>query len=216
MPRRAEDTRHKLIRAAEELFAERGVGAASLREINRHAGQRNATALQYHFVNRAGLVSAVLAKHRDDVESRRHAMLDRYDAAPADLRALAAALVVPEAEKLEDPDGGPEYLRIMAQLLQRPDFPFDPSAPHSPHRSIHRWRHLVARWVPELAIQQLHRRFAAIRIMYVELGRRAETPRRRDHRLFVSHLIDLITAILAAPVSAETDALVRDRRAPRA
>ncbi len=210
--RGSEDTRLKLIRAAEELFSEYGIGAVSLRQINRHAGQRNATALQYHFGTRGALVAAILARHRADVEPRRHALLDRFEADGGDLRALAFALVVPEASKLTDRDGGCAYLRIIAELVQRPDRPLDPSDPESPQESIHRWRRLVADWIPELAVRRLHRRFSAIRILFTELGRRAQDPERRDHELFVSHLVDLIAAILAAPVSEETERLLKGRR----
>ena len=58
-----ETTRRQLVSAAETLFAERGIEGVSLREINAAAGMRNATALQYHFHDRYGLVKAVLAKH---------------------------------------------------------------------------------------------------------------------------------------------------------
>ena len=43
------DTRDQIIRAAEELFAARGIDSVSLREINRAAGQSNTGAVQYHF-----------------------------------------------------------------------------------------------------------------------------------------------------------------------
>src|SRR5215831_7778663 len=96
----------RLITAAEQLFAARGIDAVSLREINRAAGARNAVAVQYHFEDRDGVLLAVLQKHRPDVEARRHAMLDQYEAdGAADLRRLAAALVRPWAAKLADPDG---------------------------------------------------------------------------------------------------------------
>ena len=72
MPRNADETRAQLIRAAERLFAERGVEAVSLREINRGADQRNATALQYHFEDRDGLVRAILGKHELAIETNRH------------------------------------------------------------------------------------------------------------------------------------------------
>src|SRR5690348_15673441 len=96
----AETTVRRLVDAAERLFAERGIDAVSLREINAAAGQRNSTALQYHFGDRAGLLKAVLAKHRPEIEARRHQLLDEYEARgplpQADaLRSLAAALVRP-------------------------------------------------------------------------------------------------------------------------
>ena len=118
MPRNADDTRAQLIRAAERLFAERGVDSVSLREINREADQRNATALQYHFGDRQGLIRSILAKHELMVESSRNQMLDEIekDGEP-DLGCFAAALVLPAAEKLSDRDGGRAYLRIVGELI---------------------------------------------------------------------------------------------------
>ena len=79
MSRSPEATRARLITAAEQLFAARGIDAVSLREINRAAGARNAIAVQYHFDDRAGVLRAILGKHRPDVEARRHAMLGPFD-----------------------------------------------------------------------------------------------------------------------------------------
>ena len=107
------DTRDQIIRAAEALFAARGIDGVSLREINRAAGQSNTGAVQYHFGDRDGLVLAIIGKHRRDTEPRRHALLDMYeDAGVDDLRALASALVAPAAAKLGDPDGGRDYLQV--------------------------------------------------------------------------------------------------------
>jgi AcrR family transcriptional regulator len=205
----------RLITAAEQLFAARGIDAVSLREINRASGARNSIAVQYHFEDRAGVVRAVLEKHRPDIEARRHAMLDQYeaDAAP-NLRRLAAALVRPLASKLADLDGGPEYLQIHAELINRPRPPVDDAAAPDPRDSIQRWRSLVEPLLGEDAIR-LHRRFAAMRLTAAELGRRASTAPHTDDRLFVSHLIDLVTAVLAAPVSDETHRLADDRDSAR-
>jgi AcrR family transcriptional regulator len=217
-----EGTRAQLVAAAEQLFAERGIEGVSLREINAAAGQRNSTALQYHFADRAGLVRAVLAKHHRDVEAARHALLDQYEAGPDDgpeadrLRVLAGALVRPLAAKLADPDGGRAYLRVFAQVVNRPDFPGSELASSPGTASIERWRRLVAPVLPEVALDRLHRRFTAIRITAVELARRAEQPPRRDDRLFTSHLVDLVAALLDAPLSAETDRLLAEQSRRRA
>jgi len=213
--KRSQDTTQvRLISAAEQLFAARGIDAVSLREINRASGARNAIAVQYHFEDRAGVVRAVLQKHRPDIDARRHAMLDQYEAdATPDLRRLAAALVRPLAAKLADLDGGPEYLQIHAELINRPRSPVDGAAA-DPHDSIHRWRTLVEPLLGEDAIR-LHRRFTAMRLAAGELGRRASTAPHTDDRLFVSHLIDLVTAVLAAPVSEETLRLADDRDSAR-
>ena len=205
----------RLITAAEQLFAARGIDAVSLREINRASGARNSIAVQYHFEDRAGVVRAVLEKHRPDIEARRHAMLDQYEAdATPDLRRLAAALVRPLAAKLADLDGGPEYLQIHAELINRPRPPVDATAATDPRDSIQRWRSVVEPLLGEDAIR-LHRRFTAMRLAAAELGRRATTAPHTDDRLFVSHLIDLVTAVLAAPVSDETVRLADDRDTAR-
>jgi AcrR family transcriptional regulator len=212
MPRNADETRAQLIRAAERLFAERGVEAVSLREINREADQRNTTALQYHFEDRDGLVRAILGKHELAIEASRHALLDKIDADDqSDLHRLAAALVHPAAEKLSDRDGGRAYLRIVAQLINRPLARVDPIAIEDSASSLHRWRTMVEPRMSALAVDPLHSRFTARRIMFVELARRAESPRRKDDRLFASHLIDLVTAILGAPISEETRRLIAER-----
>ncbi len=67
------------------------------------------------------MLRAILTKHLVDVDARRHALLDQCEADGAgDLRAMTAALVMPLAAKLADPDGGPAFLQIYAELLNRP------------------------------------------------------------------------------------------------
>ncbi len=171
----ADGTRRRLIRAAEKLFAERGIDGVSLREINRASGARNAVAVQYHFEDRAGVVRAVVAKHRPDVEASRHARLDAYEAAGLDdLWELSGALVRPLASKLADPDGGADYLRIHAELVNRTTGAMDrwADAPADPNDSIQRWRVLVGPFLGEDA-ERLHRRFTVIRFAAAEIGRRA-------------------------------------------
>ena len=196
-----------LIRAAERLFAERGSDAVSLREITAAAGATNASAVQYHFGGRRGLLGALMAKHEADIEVRRHEMLDAYEALPApDVRTLAAALVEPLAAELTV-DGGPGYLQLFADLLNGPNPSFDPSTFDDRTRSLGRWRALALPLLtPEAA--RLHRRFDALRFTVGELARRARTGR-KDHRLFTSQLTDLVTGLLLAPVSDDTRRLLR-------
>ena len=211
MARSAEATRAALVSAAERLFAAQGIDRVSLREINRASGARNAVALQYHFEDRGGIVRAVMAKHYPHVDNERHRLLDGYEADRADdLRRLGEALVLPSATKLSDPDGGREYLQISAELLNRPRPRPVEEAPEDSSDSINRWRALVEPFLGQDATR-LHRRFTAIRFSAAELGRRAASGPHRDDRLFVSQLVDLVVALLLAPVSPSTAALADDR-----
>lgn len=226
--RKAGDTRAALIRAAEELFAAKGVDGVSLNEIKRAAGQRNAMALQYHFGDRAGLLRAVLDKHLPAVDARREVLLQLYEdsgggavgedgSAGADsgagaagaLRSLAAALVLPAAAKLTDPDGGRAFLQIVAELLNRPEPLVE--AVVTDGSSIHPWRRLVEPLLAPESTAVFHTRFTAMRFCHAELAARAAARPRRDDRLFTSRLVDLVTALLAAPVSEQTARLLHER-----
>lgn len=203
-------TRDRIVSAAEELFAERGIGAVSLREINRAAGARSAVAVQYHFDDRSGVLRAILAKHRPTVDTARHAVLDHLEATGSPgLRELVGALVRPLAAKLADPDGGPQYLQINAELTNRPRPQVDPAV-GDPADSMQRWRAAVEPHLDPAAVT-LHRRFAAIRFSAVELGRRAATAPHTDDRLFTEQLVDLTCGLLAAPLSDETRRLAEER-----
>ncbi len=209
----AAETRAKLLSAAEQLFAERGVDAVSLREISRAAGARNVIAVQYHFDDRAGVLAAILAKHLPDVDARRHALLDEIEAAGEPVaRAVAGALVRPLAAKLADPDGGPQFLQVHAELLNRPTP--EVRAADGRFRSLKRWRE-VAEPLLDHDARRLHRRLTAIVYTAVELARRARSAPHTDDRLFTSYLVDVVAAILAAPVSAETVRLADERDAAR-
>ena len=215
-----DSTRDRLIRAAETLFAAQGISSVSLREINRAAGAKNAVAVQYHFNDRAGVLRAIMAKHWPAIHAARHAMLDEYEAnGVADLRALSAALVRPLAAKLADDEGGPEFLQIYAELINLPqtateERPPDDATGGVPADSVQRWRRMVEPFLGEDATR-LHRRFTVMRFAAAELGRRASTGPHVDDRLFVSHLIDLVTALLLAPTSEQTLRLADARDASR-
>lgn len=203
----ASDVADALIRAAEQLFAERGSDAVSLRDITSASGATNASAVQYHFGDRRGLVRAVLAKHEAEVERRRHELLDTYDHRTApNVRALAAALVEPLAAELVC-DGGVGYLQLVSDLYNRPNPTFDPASFEDRTHSIHRWRAAAALALTPEAVR-LHRRFDALRFTVSELARRGRSGA-TDHRLFTSQLIDLVGALLMTPVSDETRGFLR-------
>ncbi|MFI1379755.1 TetR/AcrR family transcriptional regulator [Embleya sp. NPDC020886] len=107
MPRDATTTRNRIIDAAEQVFAEQGVGESNLRDIHRLAGQANKSALHYHFGTRDRLLDAVMERHHAHVDPLRAALVERLRAAPAppDIPAVLDALVAPLAAQLGTPSG---------------------------------------------------------------------------------------------------------------
>lgn len=114
----ASDTRDRLLDVAEERFARSGFAAVTTREIVEAAGQRNTSAVSYHFGSRDGLVSAILARRGGPIDHERGRLRNALDATELNLRSLVGCLVQPYAAMLDDP-GGRSYLRIVAQLRGR-------------------------------------------------------------------------------------------------
>src|SRR5260370_14085606 len=118
----ARDSRERLILAAERLFAERGIDGVSLREINKAAGQKNVSGLQYHFGTKKDLLAAVFSHRVPGIEVRRRAMLKelRQSGSASDLREILKAMVTPFAEQLNSGGNERAYVRFVAKLYSHP------------------------------------------------------------------------------------------------
>lgn len=123
----ADETRRRLLRAAEELFADEGVDGARTRDITERAGQANSSALHYHFGSRDGLLQAILRQHKERVEAALGTGLaadeapDEAGGAVAVLTPLVRAYVCAEASELGH-DSGRDCLRIVGQLAHETGF----------------------------------------------------------------------------------------------
>jgi len=113
------ETSSELVDAAERLFAEQGVANVALTQIVAVSGQKNRSALHYHFGSRGGVLAAVMDRRLAAINARRHALLEALPpGAPARdiLRADIAALVL---AAVEEPWGG-AYVSILAQVRFHP------------------------------------------------------------------------------------------------
>ena len=109
------DTREKLLDAAERLFAERGINNVSLAEIVRAAGQRNVSAIHYHFGSREAVLQAILERHVPVLRERRLELLAEASTRD-DARSAAEALVRPVMEFAQLGWRERAYLQIGAEL----------------------------------------------------------------------------------------------------
>lgn len=205
-------TRLALMRAAERLMAERGIDAVSLREVSAAAGQLNNSAVLYHFGSRDALIDAILERHSLPIHVRWASQLDFIDRQEGvELRPLVEMLVVEVANKLDDDDGGWEYLSICGQLLLTPYKPLvERAAGNTP--TVQR---LVGKMLPYYTVppEILPLRFERlVSVLYTSLlgFRRAErsgtVPVSRQ--VFTSELVDAIVALVTQPFSPQTLALL--------
>ncbi|MFE3222026.1 TetR family transcriptional regulator [Nocardia sp. NPDC059228] len=109
------EARERIILAAEQLIAERGQ-AVPLRDIAAAAGQRNNSAIQYHFGSRDGLIEAVVEHRLATLEVRRLELLaEQAGTGATGVHDLLEALVIPMLE-LSDRHGINHYARFLEQI----------------------------------------------------------------------------------------------------
>ena len=114
MPRNSSDTKARLLDHAEKMFAEDGIFAVTNRQITEAAGQKNESALNYHFGTRNELISTLLTRRGKDLDKIRAELLAHLGDNPT-TRELVQLLVEVYASCLHT-ESGCDYLRIVDQL----------------------------------------------------------------------------------------------------
>lgn len=191
-------TKDSLIRAGERLFARKGIHGAQVRELNELAGQRNASALHYHFGSRQGLLLAIVERHSSVVDAERARRLGALDDT-AGVRDLVDVVVAPLASRLRSP-AGRDYLRIVPQLLDGRE--------GSPPALADAFGRLVVQ-LGGLPVDLRSERLGAMLLAATTLlAVRAVTVERRTkprlaHDVFVANLVDMATAMLLAPIGTD-------------
>ncbi|MDV9188124.1 TetR family transcriptional regulator [Streptomyces sp. SR27] len=196
------ETRDRLIRAAEEIFAAQGVDGAQLRDVVARAGQANPSAVQYHFGSRAGLLDAVMAGRQARTES---VLAPLLAVAADEPRALVEALVTAEASELRT-DRGRRCLRISAQLSHESGV--RARTPHPTLAGTDYWRlieriadRLAADGLPEpLLLERLDLALTVVGAAMADRARQylAGTEPLTGEALFLADLVETTTALLRA------------------
>lgn len=156
----SQETKQRLLDAAESLFSERGIRDTSLRAITRKA-KANLAAVNYHFGSKEALIRAVLDRRLEPLNRERLERLERYEeaagaAGPA-VEEILEALVTPAFQL-----GHPES-QGFAALLGRLHFEQDEAIldlmVDSFREVQQRFLQALRRALPELSPRQLAFRF---------------------------------------------------------
>lgn len=197
MARDGAETRDRLVTAAQRLYADHGIWRTTSRQIIDAAGQRNVSAIAYHFGSREGLLREILNRHGVPLDDDRGSL--HSEATEDSAREVVRCLTLPLAAKLHSADGRC-YLRILNQLAgyidmtARTEFiagnlarlldSLEDGLGHLPE-PIRRER------VDSMVLLMLS--VFARRASRLEVGDVAAT-----HEEFVANLIDMLTALLEA------------------
>ena len=213
-----------MILAAERLFAERGLASVSAREIAAAAGQRNTSAVAYHFGSRDGLVDAIFDYRMARIDEQRRAMLAELERTTppgekVELRRVAETIIVPLAATLGHEDGVSWYLRFIQQAVFTGGVDVFADSRANITRGL---RNATTRVLLHLAHLPLPLRHLRVRraIQMASDGLAWQEQLLADGTaavptaLVVADLVDTVVAALEAPVSPATAAAL-DRSGPQ-
>ncbi|CAM2793773.1 helix-turn-helix domain-containing protein [Prescottella defluvii] len=191
-----------MIEAAEQIIAERGMPALTLKDVQIAANQSNKSAAKYHFGSREGLIEALVELRMSPVNARRQELLDEIErlGAPPTVRQVVEALVRPlAAETLGRP--GSRYARFLVQGL------FDPALADTiqkhlraeTYRSVH---HMLVGLCPVPGDVAKWRADKVATLGMTTLAAHEGRDRtQRQTAAIVADLVDTCVAILEAPTS---------------
>ncbi|QKW33713.1 helix-turn-helix transcriptional regulator [Actinomadura sp. NAK00032] len=210
------DTRARLIDVAERLFAEYGIEAVSLRMVGTEAGQRNNSAVLYHFGSKDGLIAAIIDVRSAPVDARRAELAAalRAGGGPPDPAELIGLLLQPLVETIGATGERTWYLRFLANVMDhpmfeapwRPDASRPPGAPARPDPPA--MRHLRVEWrrlLPDLPDAEFERRtrwtmIAAFRLLADYERQRSAAPAAAPPAgQVVADLTRMLLALMQAP-----------------
>jgi AcrR family transcriptional regulator len=219
----SERTREQLILAGERLFAQGGLDNVSLRQINNAAGQRNSSAAHYHFGSKEALVKAIHEYRGGRINERRHTRLARLSTQEREqVRPLIEALVYPIVAEIEETEGGGNFIMFLSQLYSNPALDLMSMWRSHLGESVGAVYQQLRAVLPEIPEEVAGMRFGLMWVAMINtladrqrltVTRPGETAMARALPvLFVSNLIDMLCGAAAAPLSAETQAEVRELR----
>ena len=194
MPRDSTDTKTRLLNHAEKMFAEDGVFAVTNRQITEAAGQKNESALDYHFGTRNELIIALLSRRGSELDTIRGELLAHHDDNPT-TRELLQLLVEVYASCLHS-ENGRAYLRIVDQLRGwMTDWSSTSSFEDAHLKYILDLLQKETDSQRLLAMMMLMTAMTASRAQLVSDGR--ELP--NTHEQYIETLTDMLTGVLLGP-----------------
>jgi AcrR family transcriptional regulator len=213
---RSKTTQTALMRAAEKLIAARGIENVSIRDIVSAAGQKNESALQYHFKSFTGLIDAIRAHRSEQTQAKRAQLLaDLLAHTPTpSLRQVCTMMVQPVFELAQDNVEFRRYIKAFGhELVLTETSPLSKATAHGAGGpSGQQMAHLLREALPHLdANAYLGRMEAAVRLCSASMyhqARQKNAFRGDQADLFLYNLIDGLVGLLGAPISTETKALI--------
>jgi AcrR family transcriptional regulator len=212
---RSDATKKAIMRAAEKLIAQSGVENISIKKIVGAAGQKNESALQYHFTNLSGLLEAIHHERSEQTRAKRAALLSVVLAETSEpsLRELCVLMVEPIFQLARSDLAFRRYIKAFGhELIISDSSPLKVvSKAGGGGTSGQQIGVLLRKVLPHLSeVFYRQRMEAAVRLCSASMyhqARQANAFRGHESDLFLHNLVDALVGLLSAPISSETRAL---------
>ncbi len=219
-----EDTRERILDAAEALFAEQGFANTSLRAITTAAGA-NLAAVNYHFGSKDQLLREVYARRIEPLNRDRLARLAALEAGGGQptVGAILEAFIVPTLAVCADPArGGERFARLLGRMYAESSEPLREFIHGLYVETLDRYKNALALALPWLPREELYWRLhfvlgvlsytmAGTDMMKLISNCRLDDP--ADTERLLSRLLPFLSAGLEAPWPGQTAGAERRVRA---
>ncbi len=207
-------TREKILLTAESLFATKGIDAVSLNEINKAAGQKNTSSLHYHFGSKQGLIEAIVYTNYEEIEDKLQLAMDALEASGSFvIEDLVIAATSPFIDKLET-ERGINYLIIVTQLLNKSADMLVNGHPSQKDQARLRVFSLYDQLISDISDDVKMTRIILFSSLlfhslasYAQFQKNAEANPLGDKNHFVGNLLEVLYAMITAPVKPEFHSL---------
>ncbi|WP_428623035.1 TetR/AcrR family transcriptional regulator [Sedimenticola sp.] len=153
------DTKNKILDVAEEIFAEKGYSATSMRTITSRANV-NLAAVNYHFGSKAQLYHAVFQRRVEPMNKKRIQTLDAMEQKagnqPLPVDDILRAFVEPALKASMNPNqGGTNFIKLLGRTHAEPGPEVHDFLPLLYAEVKDRFRKALAKALPELSQEEL-------------------------------------------------------------
>ncbi|TVT51480.1 MAG: TetR/AcrR family transcriptional regulator, partial [Sedimenticola thiotaurini] len=153
------DTKDKILDVAEQIFAEKGYSATSMRTITSRANV-NLAAVNYHFGSKVQLYQAVFQRRVAPMNKQRIEMLNQLeqkaDGKPLALEAILRAFIEPALRASLNPkQGGTNFIQLLGRTHAEPGPEVHDFLPLLYEKVKDRYRTALAKTLPDLSQEEL-------------------------------------------------------------
>lgn len=201
-----------MIEIAERMINERGLDNASMRDVASAAGQRNNSAVQYHFGSREGLITAVLQHRIKAIDAERHIRLQEADQTGlgSDVPTLLRVLFEPIVDLIRHSPRPTHYGRFLAKIgpLIGPTIPEITEVRATSDSVVFRLIEVLDQMPKRTAFERIDlamQMFIGALAVHEDREQSDKPVQLADFERTVAHLYDMALAALLAPESASPE-----------